>query len=232
MRSAFAFMLAAVLGAAEPILPPQERIQQEAIAYAEAQAGSSAHGNYQFRVVQPPLLPPSKGQLSFEPSHLSKKELTGRFFAVFKIYADGRPAGMTRVDLEGKWSGRILKTRTALGRKAILEADVLEEVNFEGMPPAGALTEIPEGHRLRNPVGAGHTLTRMDLEPIPLVNAGDRVRLELVWGPLAITSEALARSYGPLGERIRLELPATRKTVFGVVTGPGTVRIDWGTGRR
>lgn len=208
----------------DPVLA--ERLRMEAIAAAESQC-AQAEGTWTFRVVAPIAVPPhGKESLRVEFSHLSRKELTGRFFAAFRIFEGGRLIGSARVDMEGSWKGSVLQAKTPLARKSIPEADQLESVPFEGAPPPGFLQEIPAGYRLRNAIQPGKVITRADLEPIPLISAGDRVRLELVSGGLVIATEALARSQGALGERVRLELPS-RKQVQGVVTAEGEARISW-----
>jgi len=230
MRPLLILLLGVLLGAAEPDMV-LEGLKDQAITYAQSQADTTG-GNYTFRVIQPPSLPTlRKGTVAFQPSHLSKNDLMGRFFVAFRILVDGAPAGICRVDLEGKWTGKLLRTLTALPRKAVPDASQLEEVPFEGTPPPGALTSMPEGFRLRLPVGVGRTLTRSDLEPIPWVNVGDRVRVELVWGPVSVTSEAIARSHGPKGERVRLELPNTKRMIYAVVTAPGEARAEWMGGK-
>jgi len=218
--------LALRAGGEEAGLPLPERLQQEAVDYAQAQAMGSA-GQYVVRAVKPPTLPRLKGtDIRFEPSHLSKREPTGAFFAVFKVFADGRLAGSARVELEGRWKGKLLRTREPLNRKAVPTEAQLEEVSFEGNPPPGALTKVPPGFRLRANVSSGHTLTQADLEPIPLVNAGERVRLTMRSGSLIISADGTARGPGALGDKVRVEL-STRKWVQAVVTGPGEASTDW-----
>jgi flagella basal body P-ring formation protein FlgA len=117
--------------------------------------------------------------------------------------------------------------RTALPRKAVPSEDQLEEVPFEGTPPPGALLEFPSGYRLRMPVPAGKILCRSDLQPIPLVNVGDMVRLELICGSAVVASETVARTAGSLGDKVRLELPNSRRAVQAVITAPGVARIEW-----
>jgi flagella basal body P-ring formation protein FlgA len=234
MRWHWALFATAALWAAppEPDLAPLERLQVDAIAFAEAQA-AALKGTYTFRVVQPPVLPrvaEQRGKLTFEPAHLSRRELGGFFFVSFNLYVDGRPMGMVRVDLEGRWNGKLLRTLSSLPRKAIPEAGQLEQVDFEGNPPAGALSEFPEGRRLRTPVTPGHILVESDLETIPVVVAGDPVRLELVSGPLVIAVEALARSNGAVGDKVRLEMPTSHKSIQAVVSGPGEARVQWPDG--
>lgn len=210
-----------------PTLRLQERLQQEAVDYVQAQALANA-GHYVIRATKPPTLPRIHGaNVRFEPSHISKREPTGCFFAVFRVIAEGRLVGSARVEMEGRWSGTLLKTTESLPRKTVPSESQLQEVPFEGNPPPAALTAFPSGYRLRANVPSGHTLTQADLEPIPLVNAGERVRLTLHSGCLTISADATARGPGSLGDKVRVELP-TRKWIQVVVTGPGQASAEWG----
>ena len=230
MRALLFLLLCAALAAGEPevVLPPGDRLQAQALAYAEAQV-AGRDGTYTFKVVAPPALPPyAKGDLVFEAAHLSRAEPSGRFYASFNAFAGGRPIGMVRVDMEGTWSGKLLRFRTAMPRKAVPDAGQLESFEFEGTPQAGALHEMPDGFRLRLPVIQGHILLKADLEPIPLVLMGEPVRLEVVDGDLSVTVDATARSSGAQGEKVRLEMPTSHKMLMALVTGPGEARVQWG----
>ncbi len=224
-----AFLLICVLAlgarAQEPALT--ERLQQEALAYAEAQAAGLS-GSLSIRVLRPPALSRlPAGEVRFEPTHASKQDFTGPFFVAFRIFVDQRSVGTARVDLEGRWVGKLLRVRTALTRKAIPTEEQLEEVPFEGVPPPGAITEFPAGFQLKLPVAAGKILCRSDLQPIPLINIGDPVRLEMVCGSLVVASETVARTSGTMGDKIRLELPNSRRCLQAQITGPGEARILW-----
>jgi len=203
-----------------------ERLQQEALAYVEANS-AGLPGARTFRVLRAPLMPQLRpGEVRFEPSHLSKQDASGPFFVSFKILLDGRPAGTARVDLEGRWTGKVLKTRVALPRKGVPGPEDLEEVDFVGTLPAGAILSFPDGFRLKTPLPAGHLLTQLDLQAIPVVNAGESVRVELVCGALTVSSEGIARNSAAVGEKVRVELPS-RKPMQALVTGPGQARVAW-----
>jgi len=131
------------------------------------------------------------------------------------------------VDLQGTWYGQLLKARGSLPRKSVPSPDQLESVAFEGAPPAGALTAWPEGYRLRVQVAPGKILTRSDLEPVPLIVAGDRVRLLLQRGTLSVGTEATAMSPGAKGDKVRLEVQGGKKQVQAVVTGKGEAELRW-----
>jgi flagella basal body P-ring formation protein FlgA len=75
-------------------------------------------------------------------------------------------------------------------------------------------------------MAAGKLLTQMDIEPIPLVSASDRVRVTLKNGGVQIQGDATARSSGARGDVVRLEMDGSKKLVQGTVTGPGRAAID------
>jgi flagella basal body P-ring formation protein FlgA len=133
---------------------------------------------------------------------------------------------MARVDLDGSWVGTVLRAKGDLARKTELSSELVERSPFDGVPPEGALTEIPEGQRLMRAVTAGRILTRGDLETIPLVQSGDKVRLTATHEVLTISLDTTARSRAGLGDRVRLEAPGSRRQVVAVVTGPGEARLQ------
>lgn len=206
--------------------PRVVHLAEAAMAKAEV-VSSRLPGTWTFKLVQPPTLSPmlGPGPITVLGAHLSKRDPVGRFFVVLDMQMDGRRAGQVRVDLEGRWVGRLWRNREALARRTLLDESMLEPVPFEGVPPDGALLEPPQGLRTRGPLSAGHTLTQLDVEVVPLVQAGERVKLTAEVDGLTITSEALARGSGALGERIRLEALGTRKPIKAVVTGPAEARL-------
>ena len=201
------------------------RVAEEALAFAQGEA-QKLPGTYRIRLLQAPAaLPVFKGEPRIESVRLSKAEPSGRFFVSMKLVADGRPVGFARIDLEGTWSGNLVRARESLPRKAVPDPTQLESTPFEGTPPPGALTTFPEGMRLRQPVTSGKVLTHADLEPIPLVLAGERVRLTAAAPGLSILVEGTARSTGGQGERVRVEIVSTRKLVQAIVSGQNETRL-------
>jgi flagella basal body P-ring formation protein FlgA len=201
------------------------RLVEAALAFAQTEA-ARLPGSYRIRLVQTPLAPRiAQGIPRIEVSHMSKKDPSGRFFVTLKVLVDGRLAGYSRVDLEGTWSGNLLRAKENLPRKGVPAPQQLELAAFEGLPPAGAIGTFPEGYRLRQPVQAGRYITQADLESIPLVKAGDRVRLTAHYECLSITTDGVARNSAARGERVRVELNGTRKLVQGQVSGEGEVHL-------
>ena len=225
MRTVAFLLITPALIAQAPV-SPTERLADAALAFATAEA-KKLGGEHSFKVAQPPRIPLLRaGTLSFEPSHLSKHEPMGRFFVVLALKLDGEKVGMVRVDLEGSWVGTVLRAKGDLTRKTELSADQVEPSPFEGVPPEGALTVLPEGQRLMRSVVSGKILTRADLEAIPLVQSGDKVRLTATHEALTVSVDTTARSRAGLGDRVRLEAPGARRQVTAIVTGPGEARLQ------
>jgi flagella basal body P-ring formation protein FlgA len=225
MRGLILLLLACLgLGAGED--PRVVQLAEAAIARAQEVSGRMP-GEWHFKLLQPPALPAllGPGPLTVIGTHLSRRDPVGRFFVVLDLQLEGRRAGQVRVDLEGRWKGDLWRCREATARRVVLDEAMLESVPFEGVPPDGALLEAPLGMRTKGPMAPGHTLTQMDVEAVPLVQAGEKVRLVAEVEGLVVTTEALARSSGALGERIRLEAIGTRKPIKAIVSGPAEAKL-------
>jgi len=198
----------------------------QALTFAE-NAAKNFPGQYTIQISRPPVLPPLKpGKLTFEAERLSKQEPMGRFFVVFRVSVDGILTTTMRVEMESTWSGSLYQAKNALQRRAVITEADFEAINFTGVPPAGALKELPKDARLRQPMNIGKVLTQMDVESIPLINSTDKVRVTLQNGALKITSGATARSNGGRGDLVRLEMEGTKKIVQAQVTGYGEAFVD------
>jgi flagella basal body P-ring formation protein FlgA len=203
-----------------------ERMADVALAFAKEEA-SKLGGEYTFKLTQPPRVPRTlAGVLSFEASHLSKREPLGHFFVVMTTKVNGESVGMTRVDVEGNWVGTVFRAKAGLVRQTELTADRVDPCPFTGVPPPGFLTAIPEGQRLMRSVASGKILTRGDLEAIPLVQSGDKVRLTMTREALTISLDTTALNRAGLGDRVRLEIQGGRKPLMAIVTGPGEARLQ------
>ena len=226
MRASALFLLPPALVAQVSAPSPAERLADVALALAKAEAESFG-GEHRFKVSQPPRVPVTQsGIVTFEASHLSKHEPVGRFFVVVNLKVKGEKVGMVRVDLEGSWVGTVLRAKGDLARKTELKPDQVETSPFEGVPPEGALKEIPEGLRLMRAVTSGKILTRGDFETVPLVQAGDKVRLTATHEALTISVDTLARNRAGLGDRVRLEAPGAKRQITAIVTGPGEAKLQ------
>lgn len=219
-----ALLLCATLAFAQDAVA---RLSEAAVAFAEAEA-VKLKGEWRIKLVQPPRLPAALHEdrpFDIRPRTLSLREPRGRFFAVLDLWQEGQRVGQARVDLEGTWKGRLYRLKEAVARKAELTEDLVEAYDQEGVPPDGALTDLPKGFRFRGPLPAGRTLHRGDLEAIPLIQPGDPVRVVARADGVEVRRDATARSAGGLGERIRLEASGTRKVIQATITGPGEAEV-------
>ncbi len=204
------------------------RLAEAAVAFAEIEAAKLS-GEWHIKLVQPPRVPTQLGPGAFDvrPVVLSKHEPRGRFFVVLDLWQEGRHVGQARVDLEGSWKGRLYHLRQAVARKAELTEDLVEGYDHEGVPPEGAMTELLKGFRFRGPLPAGRVLHRADLEAIPLIQPGDTVKVVARGDGAEVRREAIARSAGGMGERIRLEASGTHRVIQAKVTGPGEAEVSY-----
>lgn len=202
------------------------RLAETALAFAEREA-SRLPGTWKVGVAVPPRVPPilHPGEFEVRPVSLSKREPRGRFFVVLDLWQDGRRLGQTRVDLEATWKGRLFRLKQTVPRRLEVTEDLVEVFEHEGVPPDGALLELPAGHRFRGPFPAGRILLHGDVEAIPLIHSGDPVRLRARGEGVEIRREVLARSQGGLGDRIRLEASGSRRLIYATVTGPGEAEV-------
>jgi flagella basal body P-ring formation protein FlgA len=225
MRLAALLLSVIPLVASAPSSSPVEQLAEVALAFAQSEA-SKLGGEHHFKIAQPPRVPHTQpGTLEFEASHLSKREPMGHFFVVVNMKVDGEKVGMVRVDIDGTWAGTLLRAKGNLTRSMVLTAEQVEPSPFEGVPPEGALTEIPESMRLMRAVTSGKILTRGDLEAIPIIQSGDKVRLTATHASLTVSIDTTARSRGALGDRVQLEAPGARRPVTAIITGPGEARM-------
>jgi flagella basal body P-ring formation protein FlgA len=204
------------------------RLAETAVAYAEIEAAKLS-GEWHIKLAQPPRVPTQLGPGAFDvrPLLLSKREPCGRFFVVLDLWQDGKHVGQSRVDLEGTWKGRLYHLKQAVTRKTELTEDVVESYDHEGVPPEGAVTDLPKGFRFRGPLPAGRVLHRSDLEAIPLIQPGDTVKVVARGEGAEVRREAIARSAGGMGERIRLEASGTHRVIQAKVTGPGEAEVSY-----
>jgi flagella basal body P-ring formation protein FlgA len=65
-----------------------------------------------------------------------------------------------------------------------------------------------------------------------IVKAGSTIVFIVRDSGVAVSADAIARTGGGLGDQVFVFNPATRKSLSGVVTGPGTVELDISGGDR
>ncbi|MCF4152436.1 flagellar basal body P-ring formation chaperone FlgA [Dethiosulfovibrio sp. F2B] len=82
------------------------------------------------------------------------------------------------------------------------------------------------GMTVERDMARGDPFTVRITEEPELVRTGDIVRLLYRSGSLLVSTSGRAMDRGALGDRIKVRNDKTRKIVFGIVTGPGTVEVS------
>lgn len=75
------------------------------------------------------------------------------------------------------------------------------------------------------PLAEPATVTRPATRPERMIRRGEPVTLRVRSGTLTIATAGRALGDGRLGERVRVVATATRRTLEGIVEGPGEVRL-------
>lgn len=86
-----------------------------------------------------------------------------------------------------------------------------------------ATPEALAGRKLRRPITAGELLKADALEPIPLVRRGQQVTLIARAGGIDVRVAGIALSDAGAGDRLRMQNPASGRTVEGTVQPDGSV---------
>lgn len=114
----------------------------------------------------------------------------------------------------------------AIPRGGIITAD-----DFERQPRAAAMAggllapADAAGREAARNLPAGAIVRAGDLVTARLVRRGEPITIALRAGGLVITAAGRALSSGGSGEAVRVVLPATNRTLDGIVEGSGAVRI-------
>lgn len=82
------------------------------------------------------------------------------------------------------------------------------------------------GKRLRRAVRAGQPVMAADFEPMPDVAARQQVTIEVVRGPVRLTTVGIALADAHIGQRVTVRPDAAEQTVVGRVTDKQKVILD------
>ena len=120
---------------------------------------------------------------------------------------------------------------TAVAARDLLEGDVLAaddlrmaRVPYTGMPPNGI--DVLVGRRLADPVMHGQPVRIGETAINQIVKPGDTVVMIVHDGAVQVSSDAIARTGGGLGQDVSVYNPYTHKALSGTVTAAGTVELD------
>ncbi|MAE69610.1 MAG: flagella basal body P-ring formation protein FlgA [Gemmatimonadetes bacterium] len=89
-----------------------------------------------------------------------------------------------------------------------------------------ALLDPPIGMRARRAISSGSPLRSTDLEPVPLILAGDRVAATLERGRLRLVVSGRALEDAVAGESFRLHDPLMRRALRARALAPGQAVLE------
>ncbi len=215
---------------ARPGRPLAEAEVLASLRSALAAAGASADCDIQLSGFTAPMVP-SDSPYSIQVTAVQLDPVAHRFSAILTI------TGTTIDALSIPVGGRVEDTEqvvVATGRLAagtVLRRDDVRLAQVRASQVSGgAVLKLADavGLELRAGMAAGQPLPRADLGPPILVQKGKHVVMRLDGPGLAVTGEGLALEPGAMGDRIRVQNPASRAVVEAEVVDLDVVRVEPG----
>ena len=125
-------------------------------------------------------------------------------------------------------NGSVVVAARQVKRHQVLRAADLKVEKTEITSFNGVFADPKEviGMRARRQVRAGQVLDSRYVEEVPLINRGDKVRIELQRGFVVITALGKALESGGAQESIRIKNMATKKEIVGTVKSAGYVVVS------
>ena len=190
-------------------------------------AGAPPFADISMPAFEPVLLPvgvavqPEISQVNYDPAG-------GRFTVLLSV----APAGMAPV--QRRLSGQAFPTIEttvpvrALALGSIVAADDVQSMRvhaglLRGRTPIPAESAV--GMVVRHQVAQGQPLTTGDLGRMLLIKAGTAVTMTLSSSGISLTAQGVALDAGALGDRIRIQNPASHVIVEADVVSAGEVRV-------
>jgi len=174
------------------------------------------------------ILPAGDVEMNF--SLPGRKVRLGRFPLQARISVNGVFQKRLRLIANLERSISLVKTSRRIRRGEILtEQDVALEVLKTNRQFTTAVTSLEDavGFEAVHSMGAGRVVTVNSLRKPPLVKKGDRVTLVVEKGSLRITTPGVVKEKGFKNSLIQVLNLQTKKTVFGQVMDPKTVKVTF-----
>jgi len=193
-------------------------------------AGAPANAELELPGFTPPVLPAgsapstSVGQVSYDSG-------TGRFTALLAVTVPGIAPVNERLGGQLVAMADTVVLTHHLRPGTILTGDDVRTARLHAALLHGniALTEEDAvGQALRHDMPAGQPLSAGDVMRPRLVERNDVVRMSLEAGGIVLAAQGIAMEEGGMGDRIRVQNPASRAVVIAEITGSGTVRVTPG----
>lgn len=199
------------------------------VAEQKLRQSASLPDNAQVESDAPPRalsLPNSKVQMTAgEPRALG----AGLFMVPVQIACEGAVPTTLNVRLRVKvWREAVVATRAIRTGEAIdPDAVMLQQVAIS--EDSNDLTTDPSevvGKIARRPIAAGQPIRRAVLDEPAIIRRGQNVKLLVHLDGAVIEAGAIAQQDGKAGDRIRVQVTDTRKTLLATVVDAQTVTLD------
>lgn len=154
----------------------------------------------------------------------------GNIAGMMVFFANGREIKKIRFSARVDIYADVLVPRHFLQKHHEIRADDIEIVNKNiAVLPQDVITEEKEvlGKRTTLSINSQEVLRLSLLEPLPLVNKGDRVILLIENDQFKITALGEVKEVGRKGDRIKLVNLSSKKEVYGRVLDANTVQVDF-----
>jgi flagella basal body P-ring formation protein FlgA len=210
--------------------PLPMKIVLAALHDALATAGAPADAEVELPGFTPPVLPAGSVALA-TVAQMSFDSGTGRFTAMLAVTSpdmaplNARLAGQVVAMADTVVLTRHLRPGTILTADDVRTAR-LHATLLHGNSPITTGDAI--GEALRHDMPPGQPLSEADVMRPRLVVRNDVVRMMLEAEGISLAAQGVALEEGGLGDRIRVQNPASHAVVLAEVTGSGTVRVTPG----
>lgn len=151
--------------------------------------------------------------------------------------------GSTRFSLIFRVDGKVVKNMSVRGKLEALQNAVVSAkpikrgtiikrehlkhaiVDISELSSPGANADQLIGKKLKRTVRAGTVLSLANVEALPIVHRGERVKIIISTGPMLLTATGLAHNDGRKDQVIKVQNVRSRKILFCKVTAPGMVEV-------
>lgn len=204
-----------------------------AVLLAEARAhlaqAFAADGTLEASLITPlPVLAVPTGLLRYQGRLADPSRLRARMAVWVDVMAGDTVYRSVLVPLAVTALRPVLRARRPLPAGALvspedvaLEKAEVAALDYVALAPAA----LGQGGRLRQPLAAGQVLAAGQLMPTDVVMRGDRVRLVVQAGSIAVETSAYAQADAQMGQQIRVRPEHSNETVMAIVTAPATVSV-------
>lgn len=150
---------------------------------------------------------------------------SSRFSLIFRV--DDRV--VKNMSIKGKIEARanIVTTAIPVKKGTILSDRHLQQtvMDISEIKDPGFSIEEFIGKKIKRSLRAGSPINVSNVESLPVIFKGQRVKIVIQSGPMFLTATGLAHTDGKINDLIRVQNINSSKVVFGRVTGPGVVEV-------